>query len=150
MRPSSASSPSAMVSPTYTRRVGPRPATIAFAAEVFSPMCSSRISLTGTPLSRTVAHSSSAIGPSDSGSLFMNSGSSSTGNSTDSATDTTIAPPHAGTGHQFGHSRPRPSRPSAIRPPSTRPIARALAWSANQPPVVCRDRPLRRDSTSPA
>ena len=113
-------------------------------------MCSSRSSFTATPVERIVRHSSSASSPSVSGSLRTNSGSSTTGHRIESATESATAPAQAGTAHQSAESRWQASNPAATAPPSTRPISRALAWSASQPAAVWRERPFRRESTYPA
>ena len=108
-------------------------------------MCSSHICLTGTPVLRTVSHSASASGPSASGSLFRNSGSSRTGQRIESATTSTIAPAQAGSGHspataaeaeqaqrdRDSQRQPDRARLALVRP-ATRPASGARAVAARQ------------------
>ena len=128
------------------RTVGPRPATIAFAAVVFSPIRRRRMSRTCTFARRAVSHSVSARSPDAIGSLRRKIGSSSTGQrAARTALNATIAT-QAGSGHQSPAARWMPIRAAAAAPPSTSPIAAPLSRSASQPPVVCRERPWARES----
>src|SRR4249920_503585 len=82
------------------RTVGPSPATMAFAAAVFSPILSRRSSRTFTPAARAVAHIASASSPSAIRSLFRKSGRSRTGKSAASRPPNATAAAHAGSGHR--------------------------------------------------
>ena len=84
-------------------RSGPSPATMAFAAEVFSPINSSRSSRTATPAWAAVWVRASASGPGSSGRLRRKIGSSTTGQAAASTSPNPTA------------SEPRRQRP-AVRP----------------------------------
>ena len=132
------------------RRVGPTPATKALEADILALASSTRSARTRTPARAASACRSSASGPGGSGCERRKSGTISTGATTVNSNSTAIEPIVTGTHQPCGHSRRAATTPQRAGGAITALIARALAWSPNQPGRRWCESPARRAARSPS
>ena len=137
------------VSKSMMRRVGPKPATNALAAEVLAPASSTRTDSTRTPAARASPSRSLASGPGASGCERRKSGRITTGASSASSSPTATAPAPRPATSRRGHVRCAQISSATAGAPSASADREPLARSASQPGSDWRESPASRERRCP-